>query len=105
MKKIMIKNKKKTTIEFLKEFADKGYENAVECLKKQKVEVVGVNLDIKGRFDGCDIIRYIIKEQLEIPYIYIHYDICYHKIYENYWNFDLILYHNLDNNISYLFLY
>lgn len=47
------------------------YENAVECLKKQKFEVVDVNLDIKGSFDGCDIIRYIIKEQLEIPYIYI----------------------------------
>ena len=41
------------------------YENAVECLKKQKFEVVDVS------FDGCDIIRYIIKEQLEIPYIYI----------------------------------
>ena len=48
------------------------YEQAIEKLQKQKFDIIDIKLEIKGSFNGCDIIRYIIKEQLEIPYIYIH---------------------------------
>ena len=48
------------------------YEEAIEKLQKQKFDIIDIKLEIKGSFNGCDIIRYIIKEQLEIPYIYIH---------------------------------
>ena len=48
------------------------YEQAIEKLQKQKFDIIDIKLEIKGSFNGYDIIRYIIKEQLEIPYIYIH---------------------------------
>ena len=48
------------------------YEQTIEKLQKQKFDIIDIKLEIKGSFNGCDIIRYIIKEQLEIPYIYIH---------------------------------
>ena len=48
------------------------YEQAIEKLQKQKFDIIDIKLEIKGSFNGCDIVRYIIKEQLEIPYIYIH---------------------------------
>ena len=48
------------------------YEQAIEKIQKQKFDIIDIKLEIKGSFNGCDIIRYIIKEQLEIPYIYIH---------------------------------
>lgn len=48
------------------------YEQTIGKLQKQKFDIIDIKLDIKGSFNGCDIIRYIIKEQLEIPYIYIH---------------------------------
>lgn len=48
------------------------YEQAIEKLQKQKFDIIDIKLEIQGSFNGCDIIRYIIKEQLEIPYIYIH---------------------------------
>lgn len=48
------------------------YEEAIEKLQKQKFDIIDIKLELKGASNGCDIIRYIIKEQLEIPYIYIH---------------------------------
>lgn len=48
------------------------YEEAVELLQKQKFDIIDIKLELKEASNGCDIIRYIIKEQLEIPYIYIH---------------------------------
>jgi len=48
------------------------YEQATKELQKQKFNIVDINLDIKDTFDGCDIIRYIVKEQIHIDKIYIH---------------------------------
>ena len=48
------------------------YEEAINKIQKDKFDIIDIKLEIKGASNGCDIIRYIIKEQLEVPYIYIH---------------------------------
>ena len=48
------------------------YEQAIEKLQKQKFDIIDIKLEIKGSFNCCDIIRYNIKDQLEIPYLYIY---------------------------------
>lgn len=52
------------------------YEEAIQKIQKEKFDIIDIKLNLKSVSNGCDIIRYIIKEQLEIPYIYIRSDSC-----------------------------
>lgn len=47
------------------------YEEAIEKIQKDKFDIIDIKLELNGASNGCDIIRYIIKEQLDVPYIYI----------------------------------
>ena len=48
------------------------YKDAIKYLQKYKFDVIDIRLDLTSSvLDGCDVIRYIIKLQLNIPYIYI----------------------------------
>lgn len=48
-----------------------NYKDAIKYLQKYKFEVIDIRLDLESIPDGCDIVRYIIQLQLDIPYIYI----------------------------------
>ena len=48
------------------------YEEAIEAIKHKKYDIIDIKLEIDGSANGCDVIRYIIKNQLNIPCIYIH---------------------------------
>lgn len=52
----------------------KTYDEAVQALNEQRFEIVDIKLDLHQILTGCDLIRYIIRENIMIPSIYIHAD-------------------------------